>query len=208
MLLRAALCAVLIGTTSAGCSTRDDSPPPTTDGGGPPAEIALTVLRDYSTEVPLADGDDVNMLFPPQGGRVIFVGFRARGFKGCPLQLTGAIRDPHTKQVRIDARTVTLHDAGDGFGTPGGIAAGGTADISAYANIPVCPNQWASADLFDQPFVLEANVQDCDGKTASKTIHVTPRCVDSQGSPATDCRCICAHGYVLGQQCAFDASDQ
>jgi hypothetical protein len=215
VLLRSTLAALVVAGAASACSSSSSGPPPPTDAGeaGPscapyfgdpsaPAVLELTILKDYATELPLADGDDVSMLFPPQGGRVVFVGVRAKNVDGCGLQITGALRDPSTKQVRVDGRTVTLRADDAGFGRSGGIAAGSSADISSYANIPVCPNQWASTDLFDHTFTLEVSIQDRKGKTASQSIRVVPRCVSS--GPSNDCTCICAHGYILGQDCSID----
>jgi len=208
-----AICAALIAVAIVGCASHDAVGTSGGDGGpacapyfGDPAaaaQIELTALKDYMDEIPLADGDDVPMLFPPQGGRVIFVGIRAKNVDGCALQLTGDLRDSQNNRGSVDTRIVTLHDDGGGFGGSGGIADGGTAVIANYANITVCPNEWASTDLFDQTFTLEVSVEDRRGKTASESIRVVPRCVAS-GPPT--CRCICAHGYILGQSCLFDAS--
>ena len=41
-----------------------------------PPVIELRALRADGADVPLADGDDLAVLFPPQGGRVAFVGVR------------------------------------------------------------------------------------------------------------------------------------
>ena len=30
-----------------------------------------------------------------------------------------------------------------------------SAEIGDYSNVPLCPNQWASKDIYDQPFELE-----------------------------------------------------
>jgi hypothetical protein len=226
VLLRRSLAALVVAGAAMTCSACSSSssgpPPPSVDSGadadaeaGPscapyfgdpnaPAVVELTALKDYSTELPLADGDDVTMLFPPQGGRVVFVGVRVKNVDGCGLQITGALRDPTSKQVRLDGRTITLRTDDGNFGRSGGIPDGGVADISSYANIPVCPNQWATTDLFDQSFTLEVSIQDRRGKTASQSLRVVPRCVDSQGSSVADCRCICAHGYILGQDCSAD----
>ena len=57
------------------------------------------VDNDYDA-VPLADGGPLAILQPPQGGRVVFVGVRATNVDGCGLQLTGALRDETSRQVR------------------------------------------------------------------------------------------------------------
>jgi hypothetical protein len=65
--------------------------------------------------------------------------------------------------------------------------------------VPTCPNQWSSVDLYDQTYQLEINVKDRNGKTASKTLQVVPRCAEPANE--VECRCICKAGYVLGETC-------
>ncbi len=177
---------------------------------GDPAKdpvIELRALRANGTDVPIAEGDDLAVVFPPQGGRVAFVGVRATNVDGCGMQLVGALRDPLSKQVRLDGRTVNLRKEPDGWGTTGRGAEtdlGSSDAIGDYSNVPLCPNQWADQDLFDQTFELEVQIKDRRGKTASKKIHVTPRCAEP-GEKETACRCLCRKGYVLGETCGEDA---
>lgn len=170
-------------------------------------ELELRALLADGTDVPLADGNDLAILFPPQGGRVSFVGVRAINLDGCGVQITGALRDLKTMQIRADGRTLNLDREPDGWGTSGH---GTTAKIEEsalignYSNIPLCPNQWASVDVFDQSFELEVLVQDRRGKKGSKKIRVTPRCAE-MGEKLTGCRCLCKKDYVLGESCGEDA---
>ena len=169
--------------------------------------LEIHVLRVDGNDVPLADKDDVPLIFPPQGGRVVFVGARATNLDGCGIQLTGAIRDESTRQVRVDARTVNLNPTGDGWGTTAAESADGggglSAALSSYSNVPLCPNQWASTDVFNHPFELTVTLKDRNKRTATKTIHVTPRCAEVEN--VDECLCICRLGYVLGQKCVTDA---
>jgi hypothetical protein len=172
-----------------------------------PPEIELRALRADGSDVPLADGDELAVLFPPQGGRVAFVGVRARNVDGCAIQVLGALRDPSTKQLRLDGRTVNLQREPDGWGTTGrGTTANieDATEIGDYSNIPLCPNQWADRDVFDQEFELEVVVTDRRKKTAMKKIHVIPRCAEP-GEKESSCRCLCRKGYVLGETCGEDA---
>lgn len=159
-----------------------------------PLEIVLTVRDAMGRSIPLNEGDDVPLIFPPQGGRVVFVGARVNNVDPCAVKLSGAIRDVATNQVRVDNRTVNLVLGSDGWG--GGV----DEDISTFSNVPMCPNQWASTDAFDKPFRVEITVQDKTGRSASKQAMVTPRCAE----PANleECLCICKNGYVLGETCA------
>lgn len=194
---------------------------PTEEGPTPPVQCAagflgdatkepmieLRALRPDGTDVPLRDGDDLAVLFPPQGGRVAFVGARVVNVDGCGLQIIGALRDPLSKQVRLDGRTLNLRREPDGWGTTG---RGSTTDIESsdeigdYSNIPLCPNQWANQDVFDVPFELEVQITDRRKKTATAKILVTPRCAEP-GPKETACRCLCKKDYVLGESCGEDA---
>ena len=170
-------------------------------------QVELRVLKADGSDVPLNDGDDLAILFPPQGGRVAFVGVRATNVEGCAMQIVGALRDPSTNQVRLDGRTVNLKRQQDGWGVTGqgtGANIADSAEIGDYSNVPLCPNQWASKDIFDQPFSLEFVITDRQKKTVTKKITVTPRCAEP-GERETACKCLCRNGYVLGETCGEDA---
>lgn len=185
-----------------------DAPSFPCDAGflGDPAQspiIELRALKADGTDVPLNDGDDLAVIFPPQGGRVAFVGVRALNLDACGVQITGALRDPSTQQLRADGRTLNLDREPDGWGTSGH---GTTAKIEEsalignYSNIPLCPNQWASTNVYDTTFELEVLVVDRGKRQVSKTIKVTPRCAEP-GDKEVACRCLCKKGYVLGEAC-------
>ena len=170
-------------------------------------EIELRALTADGTDVPLVDGDNLAVIFPPQGGRVAFVGVRANNIDACGVQVTGALRDIATAQIRIDGRTLNLDREPDGWGTSGHGTATKFEDsalIGNYSNIPLCPNQWAAVDVFDQTFELEVLVQDRRKKKVSKKIKVTPRCAEP-GAKEIACRCLCKKNYVLGESCGEDA---
>lgn len=219
MLRRALLLLALpLAALLAGCP--DEDPPAGPDAGptpdceagflGDPQKepvIELRALRADGSDVALREGDDLAILFPPQGGRVAFVGVRATNVDGCGIQVIGALRDPLSKQVRIDGRTVNLRKEQDGWGTTGRGTTTNLEDateIGDYSNVPLCPNQWADQDVFDQPFELEVQVIDRRKKTATAKIMVTPRCAEP-GAKETGCRCLCRKGYVLGETCGEDA---
>jgi len=208
----------------AGCPGGDDATPGVDGGAGPetgpvdcPAgylgdpskdiKIELRALRADGTDVALNDGDDLAIVFPPQGGRVSFIGVRAINLNGCGVQVLGALRDLGSRQVRTDGRTVNLLKEADGWGTTGQGTTTNIEDSAAigdYSNVPVCPNEWADVDVFDQPFEVEVQVKDRSKKSATKVIKVTPRCSEP-GAKETACRCLCKHGYVLGEPCGEDA---
>lgn len=204
----------MITLCTAALSGCPDNPPnPPNDGGAggssctleyvgdkdAPIEIEVVTLDPDYVAQPFTDGGDASILFPPQGGRVIFAGVRAKNLDPCAVRLTGAMRDPVTMQVRIDTRTVNLDPTEDGWGQSD------AGDISTFSNIPVCPNNWSDQDVFDQTFGLEMRVKDKDGKEGSAVLNVVPRCnevktVDGQDLQK-DCLCICKEGYVTGEMC-------
>ncbi len=197
--------------TDAGAEAGPDAPSDCPAGflGDPTKDIQieLRALRADGTDVALNDGDDLAIVFPPQGGRVAFVGVRALNLDGCGVQVTGALRDLGSRQVRVDGRTVNLHKEPDGWGTTGQGTTTNIEDSAAigdYSNVPLCPNEWADVDVFDQPFEVEVQVKDRAKKSATKVIKVTPRCAEP-GAKETACRCLCKHGYVLGETCGEDA---
>lgn len=167
------------------------------DGGAP--DFTVTVLQADDSVVPVAQGDMVPMIFPPQGGRVIFVGVDATNVDGCELQLTGALRDLKTQEVRVDSRTINLIPIGGGHGVSGKTGESVAAAIANFANVAVCPNEWSSTNLYGTLYGLEVTVQDKEGRQLTKKLDVTPVC----GEPArlAECECICQGGYVLGQEC-------
>lgn len=187
-LLLAAACSHCPAT----CFLGDDASPP---------ELSILVLKAGDTIATLDDGGTVPMILPPQGGRVIFVGVQATNIDGCGLQVTGALRDETTDQVRFDSRTVNLvpTDAGWGASAAGAVSTA----ISNFANIPVCPNEWSTTNIYGNSYGLEVTIQDREGRQVTRKIRVTPEC----GEPAhvAECMCICKAGYVLGQAC--DTSD-
>jgi len=158
-------------------------------------EVVLTTLGADNSTQPLDPGGKVQMLIPPQGGRVIFIGVRARNLAPCGVQLLGSLRDPASGEVRLDSRTVNLQPTSDGW------AASQDGQIADFANVPVCPNQWSSKDLYDAPYEIAVTVTDGRKRSGQSTMQAVPTCVDGDAF----CRCICGRDYVLGQSCAPDA---
>ena len=195
-----AIATVLVGApiSLTGCPPDDPTPPVACTlaflgDKSKPVQLEITARDVAGHSAPVKDGGDVAVVFPPQGGRVIFVGARVTNVDPCGAKLSGALRDLATGQVRVDIRTVNLVPTSDGFG--------GTldVDISTFSNIPVCPNQWASDDVFDKPYELEVTVTDKTGRRGTQKVKVIPRCAEPDR--ATECRCICRKGYILGSAC-------
>jgi len=143
---------------------------------------------------PVDEGSDVTLMFPPQGGRVVWVGVRARNVNPCGVRLVGALRDPISKQVRLDSRIINLQIASDGYGQSD------IGNIFTFTNIPVCHNTWSSQDLMDLPYELTVSLTDKDDRKVTKVSQVIPRC--NEPGQISQCRCICDSDYVLGMMCA------
>ncbi len=170
---------------------------------GQPIQVEPIGLGPDMNEIPLTDGGAVTLAFPPQGGRVVFAGVRATNIDPCGIQLEGVIRDEITRQVRLDSRTINLKPGSDGWGSSD------PAEISTFANIPVCPNEWSTTNLYGTSYELDLTLTDRKGATVTTSIQVVPQC--SEPAHVAECLCICMAGYVLGQSCpdagAGDAGD-
>lgn len=211
--LLAAFSASVTGFVS-GCSDPVPTPPPAppTECGVPyvgdpnaPIELEIRALKADGSDVAVTEGSDLALIFPPQGGRVAFIGVRAKNLNPCGMQLLGAIRDPRSKQVRIDARTVNLQLTADGYGVTGTGNTDVSSDvaIAAYSNVPVCPNQWSAEATEGTDYEIEVKVTDVAGKKAGAKVRVIPRCAEPSREP--QCKCLCKKGYVLGEACGEDA---
>jgi hypothetical protein len=203
LVLRRAVLAVGLGALVSGCPDGPADPPDSShactltflgDKTKPP-EIELTARGPDGIAVPVKDGDTVSMIFPPQGGRVMFAGVRATNIDPCAAMLTGALQDLSTMQLRLDARTINL------LPTSGMSGWGGSDDddISTFSNVPLCPNQWSKTDIYGTTYELSVTVTDREKRTATKTAKVIPSCAEP--SNLDECLCICQGGYVLGQHC-------
>jgi hypothetical protein len=167
-----------------------DSGDPTKD-----IELELTVRGIDDNSTLLKDGDTVPLITPPQGGRVVFIGVRARNLSPCGVVLSGVVGDPSSKKIMLDERTVNLRTGADGWATSI------DSNIASFANVAVCPNEWSDADLFDSPYDLSLTLTDKKGRTATKKVSATPKCAETDPTLDKECHCICKHGYVLGQTC-------
>lgn len=192
----------------AACSPSPDTP----DGGGGagggahctlpdvgdpkmPIQMELTIRGIDETSAPAKDGDTVPMITPPQGGRVVFIGVRATNLNPCGVDVKGVIRDEANKHVVLDERTVNLKADGKGWGSSSDEV------ISTFSNVPVCPNEWSSTDIFGHEYELTMAILDKAGRSAEKTIKATLSCAETDPMLDAECHCICKQGYVLGQTC-------
>jgi hypothetical protein len=156
-------------------------------------EIELIVRGTDGVSAKVADGAAVAMIFPPQGGRVIFAGARATNIDPCGVKLTGTLRDLKTMQITVNTRTINLEPAGDGWG------ASDDKDISSFANVAVCPNSWSETNIYGNEYELTVKLTDRDKHIVTKVAKVIPSCAEPENM--AECLCICKAGYVLGEPC-------
>jgi hypothetical protein len=158
-------------------------------------ELELVSLDAAAQMSALSDGSSVPLILPPQGGKVVFVGVRARNVCAGVMQLIASVRDKCTNRiVGLEGRPVIYIAGADGWADPAE-----PTQISSYANVPLCPNFVSSRDIQDQPYELSIQVKDKTGRTSTKTLSITPFC----GEPANeaDCRCTCSFGYDVHEPC-------
>lgn len=160
-----------------------------------PAEIQLVHHTESGVVAPITDQGEVPLILPPQGGKVMLIGVRARNLDGCPLTIATAIIDPCTEAVvAFERRPVVLQPTGDGWLEPLQ-----PAEISNYSNLPACPRASLTRDVHGQPYTLRVSVEDKDKRKVQQDVTITPTC--SQPEFAEQCRCECSQGYVLGGAC-------
>lgn len=160
-----------------------------------PAEAEILVMDAAGQVAPIAGGARVPLVEPPQGGKVIFATVRARNLDSCAVQLTGYLRDGAGEAspiVGLERRPVDFKLGDDGWAYPAE-----PAQLSSYANIPLCPNLASTRDIYEQPYPLTIDVVDGGGRRASAGVTVTPYC--SEPAREAECLCTCGVDYTLGE---------
>jgi hypothetical protein len=164
--------------------------------------IELTAMTwDGSAEtaaVELVDGGEVVLRRPAQGGKVLYLGVRARNVDACGVQLTSALRDPTSGEViALDQRPVPLVAGGDGWAVPA------PPFEQALTNLGVCPNADAEVDVDGHPWRLELRLEETSGaRRATIELTVWPRC--PVGEEAFECACECDSDFHVGGECPVD----
>lgn len=159
-------------------------------------DIQIFVRKNQNEGLLIKDDDMVPLIRPNQGGRIILAGVKVTNIGKCQVKIQGSLRDENNQQVRLDSRTVNLDlEETNGWGTSR-LRSDGT-----FANVPVCPNQWATQDVFGKTFVLTVTVVDKGGRTATASTRVVPACPPADGDQSPKCACECKQGYQLGQSC-------
>lgn len=178
MLLRGAV--VLAGLTLAACG--DPAAPacevPADVELGLVAATAAGELRD------LAAGDDVPLMFAPQGGHIVLVAPRLRDLPGCTVDVTAALRDKtNNRVIGLEQRPIELVPRADGWAVPAD-----PTSLAGLANLAVCPSSAASTTVNDNVFQLEVSVDAGDGVARPMlALDVVPRCAADDSYCACDC---------------------
>jgi hypothetical protein len=171
--------------------------------GKPPPGMPIDVVATnydpvQSMQVPLTEGGPIDLVRPPQGGFVVFVGVQVRNVAdpaGVTVALHAALADPSGTPISEDTRTVSLVPAADD-------ATLFVPDLRSFtnvANVAVCPSS-STTDRFNQPFQIEVDVTEASTRrTGRTTVGVVPTCRQSDPVQLTLCECECAANYFLGK---------
>jgi hypothetical protein len=191
--------ALLVCASFASCS--DDAPTTCPIGDRTqPIEIVAVHWVAGGDIGDLADGGAVDLVRPIQGGKVVYVGVRARNLDGCNAQLTAALRDPSTQQViALEQRPVRLVEGSDGWGRP-------ESTFDHLANVPACPNAAAARDVDGATWRLELRIEEPGGRMAETALSVVPVC--TLAGETEECACECDSDFELGTGgCPVDPVD-
>ncbi len=165
-------------------------------------EIELVFLDAAGERHALADGAEIPLVVPGQGGQVLLIGVRARNMDVCALQGSVAVHDEcagspggNGRIIGREGRPLSLNEREDGWAAPG-------PQQSAYANIPACPNAASSRDIDGHPYLVRATVTEgASERTASAEAMIVPVCQDNF------CRCSCDANNILGEGCGESSPD-
>ncbi len=174
--------------------------------------------RDAAPELQLvyrdADGrltavghmSEVPLIQPPQGGKVMFIGARARNIDGCSVLMSSALIDPDTGAViSLERRPIFLDVGEDGWLEPRQPAP--SSDVSPtftsnFSNLPACPRSNLTKAIAGEVYELRVSIEDGAGRRSETSVEVVPVC----GEPGrmSLCSCECSLGYTLGGSCGAE----
>jgi hypothetical protein len=184
------------------CACPEDpvDPPKECFLGDPSADPEVTILLRQAdgSMIAATEGSAAPLIKPPQLGKVIFVGARARNLDMCGLKVTASLRDECTHRLlSLEGRPVTLTPDGEGWAIPGN-----PLDIANFSNLPGCPAAAATRDVEGEPYLLRLKVEDRKGREAEAKLHVVPTCAEPENEG--ECKCECDGHYVLGEPCTAE----
>jgi hypothetical protein len=188
----------------AACGTDDAElePMPTCAGfevapDGPP-ELEIMV-RDVEGNTRVAsDMEPVDLMLPPQGGKVMLVAPRVRNMNACSLWVTASLRDNCSGRILgLEARPLRFAPTADGWAEPINPDL-----VSNWSNVPACPTAAAERDVEGEPYELTITVEDANGISVSASRRIVPTCAEAENLER--CLCECDANYRLGETCAPD----
>jgi hypothetical protein len=142
------------------------------------------------------DMAEIPLIQPPQGGKVLFVGVRARNINGCGLTLATALCEPENGAVvSLERRPVTLELDADGWMSPQR-----PTEASNYSNLPACPRADLARSIEGEVYELRVSITDSAGRKAGTSMQVVPTCGEPERSEL--CHCECSKDYKLGGLCS------
>ncbi len=161
----------------------------------PPANpITLEPMQyDALTLKQSAIAGTLDLVRPPQGGFVSFVGWSAQAISEETVLLKGRILDPSGAKIAEDARTVALVRDGDSW----------VPDLRSYlnvSNITLCPFAGPD-DRQEKMFKLEIELYEPSSRRSGMgTRDITLTCTHiSDATMRKQCACECAGNFVLGK---------
>jgi hypothetical protein len=139
------------------------------------------------------EGEALPLIEPPQGGRVMFIGARARNVEGCPsINISTTFVDECTGRViGQESRDVLMAYDGQGWLEPDQ-----PRDIANYSNLAACPKVIAERDVFGEPYLLTVRLEDRRGRVAERSLRITPTCAEP--AKIDECACLCRKRFTLG----------
>jgi hypothetical protein len=162
----------------------------------PAASITVTPASYDATAMALTDlapGGPIDLVFPPQGGFVLFVGARVRGLDNGNVEMRAQMIDPTSQAVIAEnKRVVTLQrDPAD--------AASWIPDLRSFQNVPnvtMCPSTSAT-DRFGVPLTLALTVTELSSSRAGMaTLSTVPSCRQSDAKQLALCQCECGANWT------------
>ena len=169
-----------------------------------PIQLELLYIGEGGKLHELRECAEVDLVEPPQGGQVVFVGARVTNIASCVVSLTGVLRKVDGAIAGgPDIRTVVIQPipGRPGWGetsSSGGLGALGEG-FAGVANVPACANV-RDTDIQNVPHLLEASIRDpATGHVGMASALVMPRCTAADALSRQRCECLCSANYVNGK---------
>jgi hypothetical protein len=185
---------------NAGREGRDDErtgPPCFLGDPSAPAQGELVWRTPDGRTEALVDGQELPLLLPPQGGKVVLLGARVRNM-GCALTLTaGVFDDCQDSYLAIDGRPLHLDwNPQTGWAEPRA-----PETLNNFGNIAMCFNHNSARDTNDEEYRFDVRITDEDDKDRVLALsgRATPVC--AQADLALECDCECDVDFSFERSC-------